>query len=74
MDVCDRPGRAGTALGLLITQRSRVQIPPPLPNVQVRGLFPSGRGLLAVSCAREIVHKPFGIRLEWLSPEHAAMI
>ncbi len=28
MDVCDGPGRAGTAIGLLITQRSRVQIPP----------------------------------------------
>ena len=29
------------AAGLLITQRSRVQIPPPLPNQQVRGLFRS---------------------------------
>jgi hypothetical protein len=32
MSVCDGPGRAGTPIGLLTTQRSRVQIPPPLPG------------------------------------------
>jgi hypothetical protein len=30
MSVCDGLGRVGTAIGLLTTQRSRVQIPPPL--------------------------------------------
>src|SRR5215469_5792349 len=40
----DRPGQAETALGLLITQRSRVQIPPPLPVSAGQGPFPVGRG------------------------------
>ena len=31
-------------VGRLITQRSRVQIPPPLPSLQVRGLFRSWKG------------------------------
>jgi hypothetical protein len=40
----DRLGRAGTATGLLITQRSEVQILPPLPSQQVKGLFRSWKG------------------------------
>ena len=32
MEVSDRPGRIATARGLLIPQRSRVQIPSPLPG------------------------------------------
>ena len=32
--------------GLLITQRSRVQIPPPLLNQQVKALSYHGKGLL----------------------------
>ena len=38
MGVSDGPGRVATARGMLITQRSRVQIPPPLPRkLHVRG-------------------------------------
>src|SRR5262245_418129 len=44
MGVCDGPGRAGTAIGLLITQRSRVQIPPPLLVSAAQGLLPIGEG------------------------------
>jgi hypothetical protein len=40
MDVCDGPGRVETAIGLLITQRSRVQIPPPLLVSAGQGPFP----------------------------------
>jgi hypothetical protein len=37
--VRSRSGTAETGVVVLITQRSQVQILPPLPNVQVRGLF-----------------------------------
>jgi hypothetical protein len=40
MGVCDGAGRAGTEIGLLITQRSRVQIPPPLLISAGQGPFP----------------------------------
>ena len=40
MGVCDGSGRVGTAIGLLITQRSRVQIPPPLLISAAQGPFP----------------------------------
>jgi len=46
-DLPGQAGRAGTALGLLITQRSRVQIPPPLLISAGQGPFPAGRGPLA---------------------------
>jgi hypothetical protein len=52
--VSDRPGRAGTAIGLLITQRSRVQIPPPLPSSQVKGLFRSWKGPSAYAVCTEL--------------------
>jgi hypothetical protein len=45
---CDLPGqaeRAETAIGLFITQRSRVQIPPPLLVSAGQGPFPMGEGL-----------------------------
>jgi len=46
--VCDGPGRAGTGIGLLITQRSRVQIPPPLPGETPPGdSFP---GAFRIAC------------------------
>jgi len=54
MGACDKLGRAGTAIGLLITQRSRVQIPPPLPSLQVRGLFRSWRGPSACAVCTEL--------------------
>jgi hypothetical protein len=47
MGVSDGPRRAGTAIGLLITQRSRVQIPPPLLVSAGQGPFLFGRGPLA---------------------------
>ncbi len=37
--VRSRSGTAETGVVVLITQRSQVQILPPLPNQQVRGLF-----------------------------------
>ncbi len=54
-----RPGMPETGVVVLITQRSQVQILPPLPKVQVRGLFRSWERpsvcvlcTLYVSCAR----------------------
>ena len=58
MGVCDRLGRAGTGIGLLITQRSRVQIPPPLLSLQVRGLFRSWKGPSAVAVCTELRTRP----------------
>ena len=37
--VRSRSGTAETGVVVLITQRSQVQILPPLPTLQVRGLF-----------------------------------
>src|SRR5680860_1384965 len=53
----DRVTRLGRGSKGLITQRSRVQIPPPLQEKhQVRGPFPTGRGPLALlPCVRECV-------------------
>ena len=39
---------------VLITQRSRVQIPPPLPSLQVRGLFRSWKGPSACAVCTEL--------------------
>ena len=47
--VCDGPGRAGTGIGLLITQRSRVQIPPPLLVSAGQGPFPGRERAFCVS-------------------------
>jgi len=50
------PETAETHVVWLITQRSRVQIPPPLPSLQVRGSFRSWEGPSA--CAvHGIVHE-----------------
>ena len=47
-----RPGETPeTYVVWLIPQRSRVQIPPPLPSWQVRGLFQSRKRPLACPCA-----------------------
>jgi hypothetical protein len=46
MGMSDRPGRVATAHGLLITQRSRVQIPPPLPRPQ--GPFSNREGAFCI--------------------------
>ena len=46
MGVCDLLGRDATAIGLLITQRSRVQIPPRYQFPQVKVLSRQGEGLL----------------------------
>jgi hypothetical protein len=48
---------AWTGTGLLITERSRVQIPPPLPSLQVRGLFRSRKGPSACAVCTELVHE-----------------
>jgi hypothetical protein len=42
----------------LITQRSRVQIPPPLPSLQVRGLFRSWKGPSACAVCTELCTRP----------------
>ena len=47
-----RPETPETHVVWLITQRSRVQIPPPLPSLQVRGLFRSWKGPSSEACAR----------------------
>jgi hypothetical protein len=57
MGACDGPGRVRTAIGLLITQRSRVQIPPPLLVSAGQGLFLTGRGPLRITaCDQSRVH------------------
>jgi hypothetical protein len=50
MGVSDGPGQVATALGLLITQRSEVQILPPLPMCRSEALSEHGEGLLRVVC------------------------
>ncbi len=47
-----------TGTVLLITQRSRVQIPPPLPSLQVRGLFRSWKGPSACAVCTELCTRP----------------
>jgi hypothetical protein len=42
----------------LITRRSRVQIPPPLPSWQVRGLFRYWKGLSACAVCTELCTRP----------------
>jgi hypothetical protein len=54
MGVSDGPGRVATALGMLITQRSQVQILPPLPRQEA--LFRTGRGPFACSLCTDFVH------------------
>ena len=51
MGVSDGSGRVATAIGLLITQRSQVQILPPLPSSQSEASSDHGRGLLRMPCA-----------------------
>ena len=41
--------------GLLITQRSRVQIPPPLLVSAGQGPFPAGRGLSACGLLTDLL-------------------
>jgi hypothetical protein len=45
-----QPGTSETGVAWLITQRSRVQIPPPLPRSEAP--FRTGRGLSHVVCKR----------------------
>ena len=47
-----------TYVVVLITQRSRVQIPPPLPSLQVRGLFRSWKGPSACAVCTELCARP----------------
>ena len=49
---------AETHVVWLITQRSRVQIPPPLPSLQVRGLFRSWKGPSACAVCTELCTRP----------------
>ena len=64
MGLSDRPGRAGTAIGLLITQRSRVQIPPPLLVSAGQGPFLSGKGPFRVRHrSKDVVGA--GLRAAW---------
>ena len=51
------PETGETHVVSLITQRSRVQIPSPLPSLQVRGLFRSWKGPLCICPVREIAHE-----------------
>jgi hypothetical protein len=49
---------AETDVVWLITQRSRVQIPPPLPSLQVRGLFRSWKRPSACAVCTELCTRP----------------
>ena len=53
-----RSETAETHVVWLITQRSRVQIPPPLPSLQVRGLFRSWKGPSACAVCTELCTRP----------------
>ena len=52
------PETPETCVVWLITQRSRVQIPPPLPSLQVRGLFRSWKGPSACAVCTELRTRP----------------
>ncbi len=54
------PETAETHVVWLITQRSRVQIPPPLPSLQFRGLFRSWKGPSACAVCTELCTRPSG--------------
>ena len=58
MPARDSPRRPETRVVWLITQRSRVQIPPPLPSLQVRGLFRSWKGPSACAVCTELCTRP----------------
>jgi hypothetical protein len=49
-DIWGHAESAETPLGLLITQRSRVQIPPPLLVSAAQGPFRQGEGPLRFAC------------------------
>src|SRR5579859_4092654 len=54
-----------TCVVWLITQRSRVQIPPPLPSPQVRGLFRSWKGPSACAVCTELCTRPLRAAAAW---------